>query len=171
MRKRSELRYLIAVLIMASNAPAGCGGSTDSPSHTSGAGAGGNAAGTGSIVCTPVRQLEGGLEECAEGFAKELVAQALHEHSSVNSRPFVAVNCGALDRALARSELFGHRRGAFTGAIDAHGGAFQAACGGTYFSMKSENCPMRCSPFCCERSSEAPYAEWGRLRNARPTCA
>lgn len=67
------------------------------------------------------------------GTGKELIARALHEHSALREGPFVVVNCGALDRQLVRSELFGHHRGAFTGAVRRHVGAFEAANGGTLF--------------------------------------
>jgi DNA-binding NtrC family response regulator len=73
------------------------------------------------------------LVEGESGTGKELVALALHERSSVAAGPFIAVNCGALDSALVRSELFGHRKGAFTGATEGHQGAFEAARGGTLF--------------------------------------
>jgi DNA-binding NtrC family response regulator len=67
------------------------------------------------------------------GTGKELIARAVHEHSALRDGPFVVVNCGALDRQLVRSELFGHQRGAFTGAVRRHVGAFEAAHGGTLF--------------------------------------
>jgi len=61
------------------------------------------------------------------------VAQALHEHSPRRERPFVAVNCAAIARELVESELFGHERGAFTGADARRVGRFEAAHGGTLF--------------------------------------
>ena|SRR5688572_10522033 len=67
------------------------------------------------------------------GTGKELVARAIHDHSVVRRGPLVTVNCGALDRHLARSELFGHLRGAFTGALHSQPGAFASADGGTLF--------------------------------------
>ncbi len=67
------------------------------------------------------------------GVGKELVAQRLHAQSARRARPLVQVNCAALPDALADSELFGHRRGAFTGALQDRAGRFELADGGTLF--------------------------------------
>src|SRR5262249_30564681 len=64
---------------------------------------------------------------------KELVAQALHQRSTRRDRPFVAVNCAAISAELVESELFGHEKGAFTGADARRSGRFEAAHGGTIF--------------------------------------
>ncbi len=67
------------------------------------------------------------------GTGKELIAEAIHSHSARNKEPFVVVDCGALSPTLIASELFGHEKGAFTGADRQHVGAFERASGGTLF--------------------------------------
>jgi DNA-binding NtrC family response regulator len=80
------------------------------------------------------------------GVGKELVARAIHEGSRAGGGPFVAVNCGALSRELIASELFGHRRGAFTGAVSERKGAFAAAEGGTLFLDEIGELPLELQP-------------------------
>jgi len=97
-----------------------------------------------------LRQLEGTkvtlLVRGESGTGKELIARAVHERSPVHRGPFIAVNCGALDRHLARSELFGHQRGAFTGAVRTQVGAFEAANGGTLFLDEVGELPSDVQP-------------------------
>ncbi|TMA23155.1 MAG: sigma-54 factor interaction domain-containing protein, partial [Deltaproteobacteria bacterium] len=67
------------------------------------------------------------------GTGKELIARELHRRSPRKNGPFIAINCGAIPENLLESELFGHAKGAFTGAIAARPGKFQAASSGTLF--------------------------------------
>lgn len=76
------------------------------------------------------------------GTGKELAAQALHALSPRHAHPFLAVNCGAIPAALVQSELFGHERGAFTGAASRRLGLFETATGGTVFLDEIGDLPL-----------------------------
>ncbi|WP_353217303.1 sigma-54 dependent transcriptional regulator [Sandarakinorhabdus sp.] len=76
------------------------------------------------------------------GSGKDVVAQKLHQRSRRAARPFVAINCAALPADLLESELFGHEQGAFTGAVKARAGRFEAAHGGTLFLDEVGDMPM-----------------------------
>ena len=76
------------------------------------------------------------------GTGKEVVARALHRHSERRDKPFVAINCAAIPETLVESELFGHEKGAFSGAIQQHEGYFERADGGTIFIDDIDDFPM-----------------------------
>ncbi|AKT42328.1 sigma-54-dependent transcriptional regulator [Chondromyces crocatus] len=76
------------------------------------------------------------------GTGKELVAKAVHANSRRSDRPFVPINCAAISETLLESELFGHARGSFTGAVSARKGLFEEADGGTFFFDEIAETPL-----------------------------
>jgi DNA-binding NtrC family response regulator len=76
------------------------------------------------------------------GVGKELVARIVHEYSQRCEGPFVAINCGAIPESLIETELFGHEKGSFTGAVRTHTGVFERARGGTLFLDEISEMPL-----------------------------
>jgi len=76
------------------------------------------------------------------GTGKEVVARSIHAHSDRRDQPFVAINCGAIPEGLIESELFGHEKGSFTGAVDAKAGLFEVAGSGTLFLDEVGELPL-----------------------------
>lgn len=94
------------------------------------------------LIATVARSDATALITGESGTGKELVARSLHEQSSRSRRPFIPLNCGAIPRDLIESELFGHRKGAFTGALSDRVGRFELAHGGTIFLDEIGDLPM-----------------------------
>ena len=76
------------------------------------------------------------------GTGKEVMAKTIHQNSNRSNKPFIAVDCGTLSRELAASELFGHIKGSFTGALADKEGIFEVADGGTLFLDEVANLPL-----------------------------
>jgi DNA-binding NtrC family response regulator len=89
------------------------------------------------------------------GTGKELLAKAVHFNSRRREKPFVTINCGAIPKDLLESELFGHVKGSFPGAVAHRNGKVESAHGGRCFSMKSGKCLSNSRSKCYDSSSRA----------------
>jgi NtrC-family two-component system response regulator AlgB len=98
------------------------------------------------------------------GTGKEVAARAIHELSPRRQRPFAAVNCGAIPADLLESELFGHEKGAFTGAVAARKGRFEVAEGGTLFLDEISELPLSVQPKLLRLVQDKAYERVGETR-------
>src|SRR5258706_9980123 len=101
------------------------------------------------------------------GTGKELVAKAIHEESLRNRGPYVKVNCAAMPGALLENELFGHERGAFTGALTQTTGRFQLAHQGTLFLDEIGDLPLELQPKLLRVLQEQEFERLGGTRTIR----
>jgi two-component system response regulator AtoC len=104
------------------------------------------------------------------GVGKELIARALHQQSRRHAHPFTVVNCAAITEPLAESTLFGHERGAFTGAVTRHRGPLSVRRPAPFFSMKLAVSVWRCRQSCYASFRSAPLNAWGVRQPCTSMC-
>src|SRR5690606_16895216 len=95
------------------------------------------------------------------GTGKELLARAVHSNSGRKEHPLITINCATLPKELIESELFGHKKGAFTGAVTNKMGKFTLADGGTIFLDEIGELPMELQPKLLRGQQEGEYDEHG----------